>query len=98
MWFLKFYLVHYGTLGDCSAGAKADNCERSAAPGKKERTRLPLRHGAGEAAVQRTGGRTQPSDDKPDALQEWSRLAEERQNELQEDTTRRQCHRIRQGQ
>ena len=84
-------------LRDCSTGANADNWERSAAPEWRERTRLPLRHGAGEAAVQRTGGRTHPSDDKPDALQEWSRLAEERQNEQQEDTKRRQCHRIRQG-
>ena len=84
-------------LRDGSTGAKADNWERSAAPERKERTRLPLRHGAGEAAVQRTGGRTHPSDDRPEALQEWSRLAEERQNEQQEDTTRRQCHRIRQG-
>ena len=82
---------------DCSTGANADNWERSAAPERKERTRLPLRHGAGEAAVQRTGGRTHPSDDKPDVLQEWSRVAEERQNEQQEDTKRRQCHRIRQG-
>ena len=84
-------------LRDRSAGANADNCERSAATGRKERTRLPLRHGAGDAAVQRTGGRTHPSDDEPDALQEWSRLAEERQNEQQEDTKRRQCHQIRQG-
>ena len=49
------------------------------------------------SAVQRTGCRTHPSDDKPDALQEWSRVAEKRQNEQQEDTKRRQCHRIRQG-
>ena len=84
-------------LRDCSTGTNADNWERSAAPGKKQRTRLPLRPGAGEAAVQRTGGRTHPSDDKPDALQEWSRVAEKRQNEQQEDTKRRQCHRIRQG-
>ena len=82
-------------LRDCSAGANADNWERSAE--RKERTRLPLRHGADEATVQRTGGRTHPSDDKPDALQKWSRLAEERQNEQQEDTKRRQCHRIWQG-
>ena len=82
---------------DCSTGANTDNWERSAAPERKERTRLPLRHGAGEAAAQRTGGRTHPSDENPDALQEWSRLAEERQNEQQGNTTRRQCHRIQQG-
>ena len=44
----------------CSAGGTADDCGRSAALERKEGTRLPLRHGAGEAVVQRTGGRTHP--------------------------------------
>ena len=98
---MGFFKILFGTLRYATrlfCRCQVPSSERSAAPGKKERTRLPLRHGAGEAAVQRTGGRTHPSDDKPDALLEWSRLAEERQNELQEDTTRRQCHRIRQEQ
>ena len=81
----------------CSVDANADNWEKSAAPERKERTRLPQRHGAGNAAVQRTGGHTHPSNDKPDVLQEWSRVAEERHNERQENTKRRQCHRIRHG-
>ena len=59
-------------LRDCSTGASADNGERSAAPEGKERTRLPLRHGAGDAAVQRTGDRTHPSDDRPDVFQMYS--------------------------
>ena len=78
----------------CSAGDAADDWERSAALERKEGTRLPLRHEAGEAAVQRTRGRTHPVDDKPDVLQEWSRVAEKRQSEQQEGMTRRQSHRI----
>ena len=81
----------------CSAGGAADDGGRSAALERKEGTRLPLRHGAGEAAVQRTGGRTHPSEDEPDVLQRGSRVAEERRNEQQVDRTRRQCHRIRHG-
>ena len=83
--------------GGCSAGGIADDCERSAALGRKERTGLPLRQGASEAAVQRTGGRTYQLDDKPYVLQKGSRVAEERRSEQQVDMTRRQCHRIRQG-
>ena len=82
---------------DCSAGSTADNCERSAALERKEGTRVPTSQGASEAAVQRTGGRTHPSEDEPDALQKWSRVAEKRQDKQQGDMTRRQCHRIRRG-
>ena len=84
-------------LCGCAAGGSDDDCERSAALERKEGTRLPLRHGAGEAAVQRTGGRTHPSEDEPDVLQRWSRVTEKRRNEHQVDRTRRQCHRIRHG-
>ena len=84
-------------LCGCAAGGSDDDCERSAALERKEGTRLPLRHGAGEDAVQRTEGRTHPLDDEPGALQRGSRVAEERQNEQQVDRARRECHRIRHG-
>ena len=81
--------------GCAAGGGAADDCERIAALERKEGTRLPLRHEAGEAAVQRTGGWTHPSEDEPDVLQRWFRVAGERQNEQQAERTRRQCHRIR---
>ena len=73
-------------------GHDGDHREEGTEPGSMERTRLPPSQGAGEAAVQRIGGRPHQSDDELDGLQERSRVAEQ-----QMDTTRRQCHQIRRG-